>query len=267
MSTNPVNDATQGALHESRRHSRLQPRPRPPCPSGVRLVFLASEQDDSNSSAHVSIFPCKSMEEAYEKDSYSHPNSSFVIIGDSMEAWRVPGNLHHYMRAGLPPEKRLEPPPHFKDMFLGRTPIPLSWWYDLNDLKEFGWVNYAHEDGTVYSGYYNDKDGASVRKFKVPTEYADCLVECYDQDDVSIASNCSSLSEFELKEMDVIAKRTAWLFQVAGMRKTATDAEINAMLAKPEQRENMRSLFGEGNSLSVLSYPLQFPLFPPPESY
>ena len=224
------------------------------------MVRLESQRDGTFTSSHLSIFPCKSIEEAAEKGPNSHSvNSTFVVVGDAEEAWCMPGNLDHYMRKELEPEMRFNPPQRFKDMMLGKIPIPLEYYFPLEDIKQVGWVDYAHEDGTVYSGTYNGGGFNYVNEFKVPDALKGCLVECDDHSDVSPASNCANLSAAELKEMDVIAKRTAWLFQVAAMRQRATDEDINKALATPEQRENMLKFFGEGNALPVLNYPLRFP--------
>ena len=224
------------------------------------MVRLQSHRDGNFTSAHLSIFPCKTVQEAAEKGSRSYTvNSTYVIVGDAEEAWCMPGNLEHYMRKELEPKMRFNPPWRFKDMMLGRIPIPLEYYFPEEDIKQVGWVDYAHEDGTVYSGTYNGGGFDYVNEFKVPEALKGCLVECADHDDVSAASNCADMSPAELKEMDVIAKRTAWLFQVAAMRQRATDEDINKALATPEQKENMLKFFGEGNTLPVLSYPLRFP--------
>ena len=221
---------------------------------------LQSHRDGNFTSAHLSIFPCKTIAEAAEKGPRSHTvNSTYVIVGDAEEAWCMPGNLEHYMRKELAPEMRFNPPQRFKDMMLGKIPIPLEYYIPEENIQQVGWVDYAHEDGTVYSGTYNGGGFDYVNEFKVPHALKGCLVECADHDDVSAASNCANLSAAELKEMDVIAKRTAWLFQVAAMRQRATDEDINKALATPEQRENMLKFFGEGNTLPVLCYPLRFP--------
>ena len=224
------------------------------------MVRLQSHRDGEFMSAHLSIFPSKSIEEAREKGPRSYTvNSTYVIVGDAEEAWCMPGNLEHYMRAGLEPKMRFNPPWRFKDMMLGRIPIPLEYYFPEEDIKQVGWVDYAHEDGTVYSGTYNGGGFDYVNEFKVPNALKGRLVECADHDNVSAASNCADMSPAELKEMDVIAKRTAWLFQVAAMRQRASDEDINKALATPEQKENMLKFFGEGNTLPVLSYPLRFP--------
>lgn len=52
----------------------------------------------------------------------------------------TPGNRGHYMRKGLPPEMRYNPPQRFEDMLLGKLPTPLE--FDSSDTKWVGWVDY-----------------------------------------------------------------------------------------------------------------------------
>ena len=218
------------------------------------MVRLETQRDGEYMSAHLSIFPCKTIAEAAEKGPTSNStNSTFVVLGDAEEAWCVPGNLPSYMRPELEPKMRFDPPQRIKDMLLGKLPIPLEYHFPEENLKQVGWVDYAHDDGTVYSGTYNGGGFNYINEFKVPDAFKGCLVECADHDDVSLASNCAGMTEAELKDMDVIHRRAQWLFQIAGMRTRASDAEINAAIATPEQRENTRKFFGEGNSLPLLS--------------
>jgi len=220
---------------------------------------LQKEKEGNYASSHLSIFPHQTLAEAWAAGPTEHSvNSEQVLFGDVEEVFVLPGNLAHYMRKELAPDMRFNPPARFKKMMLGKLPIPLEFNPSGAQVLHTGWVDYAHPDGTVYSGMYNGGAFDYVNTFSVPEQFAGRLIECLNHNDPSLASNCSQLSPGELRDMDAIAMRTEWLFQVAGMRSHATDDDINAALATPEQKEHARNFFGEGNSLPVLTNPLRF---------
>ena len=224
------------------------------------LYRLERVRDGAWKSSHLSIYPHKTLEAASDAGQYGYSvNNECVTIGDNDQCWTFPGNLGHYIRADLPPALRYNPPLEFKQMLLGQRPIPLQF-ECATEPKLAGWVDYAHpETGIVYSGMYNGGCFNYLDEFTVPDECAGQLVECLDRENVTLASNCAGLSPEELEDMDTIAKRTEFLFQVLGMRARATDKEINECLATEGEREKGIAYFGESNIFPELRDPLMLP--------
>jgi hypothetical protein len=224
-----------------------------PCETGI--VRLQKNPGEFASS-HLSIFPHKTIAAASGADHHSI-NRESVVIGYAEESFCVPANLSYYMRKDQPLEMRYNPPSLFKQMLLGAVPIPLAFEPTVPPTMT-GWVDFAHDGGKVYSGVFNGGMFNYVNEFEVARECAGRLIENDDSGSFKVAPNCSTLSPAELEDMDTIAKRTEWLFQIAGMRSHATDEQINECLATPAQKEKARALFGEGNSLPALTSPLRF---------
>lgn len=178
-------------------------------------------------------------------------NSKYILVADAQRGYKIPGNMAYYMRPELKPELRFNPPQGFKDMLLGVSEILLG--VQHTGWQRVGWTNYAHatpNGARVYSGIYGGIF-SSMKTFDLPAAFADSLIESHNREHVSVAANCTGMSDAELRIMDTIYYRTKWLQAVSECRAHMSDDEINELLASRETE--MKTAFGENNYLCRLS--------------
>ena len=219
----------------------------------VEVVKLVIQKEHFVSS-HLSIFPSK---EATGPLSQSAVNNHTIPLVNETDHFIVPGNFAYYMRQEQDPKYRWYPDAGLRNMLNGSSRIIFCEKVrsiDIPKPKCAGWIDYAHADGSVYSATYS---GLFSTIKQIGTDFADTLVELRYHSNPAPASNCSTLSAAELKEMDCLTKRAEFIKQIASMHNDFSGEQISEWLQDNESEA--REMFGAGNYVVDVTNDFKFP--------
>lgn len=202
-------------------------------------------------SSHLSIFPTKKIPENFVRSAI---NNHTIVLANNTHHYIVPGNFAYYMRQDQQAKYRWFPPQGLRDMLDGTTSI----FFDKDDIiprpEYVGWIDYAHEDGFVYSGTYQ---GILTSSQKYQVNLSDALVEFRDHSHPICAENCSNLDDEATSQMNRICLRAEFITQIAQMHSNFSMREINTYLKTSEVE--CKNIFGESNYLMELNDEIKFP--------
>ena len=201
-------------------------------------------------SSHLSIFPHKTLPKTF---SHAQSNRLTISLFNTDLFFLLPGNFAYYLDIE-DLKYRWHPPTELRDMLTGRADICLC--HESMPSKEaeyIGWIDYAHPDGTIFSGMDHGLV-QDVQTFHVA--FQDTLVDVADHSKPKAADNCLSLSDAELKQMTIIAKRAKFLTEIANLRSTFCLHDINKFL--DENREEAIVRFGRENVIFTLKNVIRF---------
>tara|TARA_A100001015_G_C14987285_1_gene712168 strand:- start:1056 stop:1829 length:774 start_codon:yes stop_codon:yes gene_type:complete len=166
-------------------------------------------------SNHLSIYPHKTVGNQPPTPTSSNGSSVNLLSVDGKMSYRVPSNIGYYFSSRLKPKYRWSPPKDLLDMLMGKVDIVITSSNEVHTnpkTTSLGWIDYAHPDGTVYSGV-DSGFYADVSPFK--TSFNDTLIECEDHSNPTKANNCEEFSYEYLEGLDILSHRARFLTKFA----------------------------------------------------